>query len=375
MVSAHRWETISTPSNLTANQHSGNQFFVASEDNYASAQSALAIGLTLDSAGNYKAAIAFSVAADGGAAGAPTLTTATISCSNSTLQSAYGGRWSPCGIQLDGSSDAADYSTIAYAWRNAAGSTLATTADYTPPTGAGYTGLYLRVTVDAGLGTEIVVDSAVTTVAYAVLGNTEGSSNSSAQSKAITNNVGEKIYITANALTATGLGNATFEGSGPTAVASHANHLGNPGASGNRNCHMLGKSDDNEANVDWQFSTTGGSRSVMVWQVVGYGLTPTEIDGGGQAGNDTTSTTVTVNVPAGGAVMSHAGVYDGVNDPSGIQFFTGSTYSKSTGAGFYAAGLGYLIAANASLGVTATKSGAAVSKQHTVYVFTPEVPA
>jgi hypothetical protein len=207
------------------------------------------------------------------------------------------------------------------------------------------------------------------------MNNVEGSSNNSAQSVAITNNVGEKIYLTGNALTATGLGNATFEGSGPTAVASHANHLGNPGASGNRNCHMLGKSDDNEAQINWTFSTTGGSRTVPTYQIVGYGLTPTEIDGGGQAGSDATSTTVTVNVPAGGAVISHAGVYDTLADPSGIQFFTGSAFQKGSGAAFYVVGVGYLIAANAALDITASKVGNAVSKQHTVFVFTPEVPA
>jgi hypothetical protein len=305
----------------------------------------------------------------------PTLTTVTIFCSNSTLQTAYGGRWSPCGIQLNGSSNAANYTTIAYAWRNAAGATLGTSADYTPPTGAGFTGLYLRVTVNAGMGSQIVVDSAVTTVAYAVMNNVEGSSNASAQTVNITNNVGEKIYATANATTAVGLGNATFEGSGPTAVASHANHLGNTGAVASRACHMLGKADDNEAAINWTFSTTGGSRSVATWQIVGYGLTPTEIDAGGDAGNNTNAATVTVNVPAGGAVISHAGTYDGLNDPSGIQFFSGSTYMKSSGAGFFAVGLGYLIAANAALGVTATKTGAAGPKMHATFVFTPEVPA
>jgi hypothetical protein len=306
----------------------------------------------------------------------PTLTTVTIACSNATIQAAYSGRWSPCGIQLDGSSNAANYSTIAYQWRNTGGDIGgATSASYTPPTGAGYTGLYLRVTVNAGLGTEIVVDSSVTTVAFVLMNNVEGSSNNSAQTVNITNNVGEKIYLTGNALTATGLGNATFEGSGPTAVASHANHLGNPGASGNRNCHMLGKSDDNEAAINWTFSTTGGSRTVPTYQIVGYGLTPTEIDGGGQAGSDTISTTVTVDVPVGGAIISHAGTYDGVSDPSGIQFFTGSAYQKANGSSFYAVGVGYLIGANATLGVTATKTGNAVSKQHTVFVFSPEVPA
>jgi hypothetical protein len=310
------------------------------------------------------------------AANPPTLTTVTISCSNATLQTAYSGRWSPCGIQLNGSSNAANYSTIAYAWRNSGGAIGgATSADYTPPTGAGYTGLYLRVTVDAGLGTEIVVDSAVTTVAFVYMNNVEGSSNASAQTVNITNNVGEKIYLTANALVATGLGNATFEGSGPTAVASHANHLGNSGSVANRACHMLGKADDNETAINWTFSTSGGSRTVPTYQIVGYTLTPTEIDAGGDAGSNANSAAVTVNVPAGGAVISHAGVYDTLADPSGIQFFTGSAFQKGSGAAFYVVGVGYLIAANAALVITASKVGNAVSKMHAVFVLTPEVPA
>jgi hypothetical protein len=306
----------------------------------------------------------------------PTLTTVTISCSNSTLQTAYSGRWSPCGIALNGSSDAANYSTIAYAWRVAAGAVGgATSIDYTPPTGAGTTGLFLRVTVDAGLGTEIVVDSAVTTVGFVGYVDVEGNGNTSAQSKSITNNVGEKIYLTTNHLTANSPGNLTFEGSGPTAHLSHANYLGQTGAGGNRNCFMAGKADDNEAAIDWTYSGAGGSRSNLTWQIVGYGLTPT-IYSSSEAGNGTGGGTVSsVNVPAGGAVISHGGTYDGMTDPSGIQFFAGSAYQKVAAADFCTGGAGYLIAANATLSVAATKTGSAVSKLHGVFVFTPEVPA
>jgi hypothetical protein len=64
MVHAHRMENISAPAVLNTNQHADDNFAVASEAAYASTVAPETVSLTLDTAGTYRAAIAFSVAAE-----------------------------------------------------------------------------------------------------------------------------------------------------------------------------------------------------------------------------------------------------------------------------------------------------------------------
>jgi hypothetical protein len=64
MVHAHRMENISAPAVLNTNQHADDNFAVASEAAYASTVAPETVSLTLDTAGTYRAAVVFSVAAE-----------------------------------------------------------------------------------------------------------------------------------------------------------------------------------------------------------------------------------------------------------------------------------------------------------------------
>lgn len=167
-------------------------------------------------------------------------------------------------------------------------------------------------------------------------------------------------------------GNITWEGVGPSALASHASFRASASAAGNRTGYLFSnQSADAVQNVI--FSATMSARTVWGFRTVGYDVAPAAFVSAGNAASNQASATANLAVAANGAVLAGAQGYDGLPNPAGlVNFATGrgspfegsGGFTKWTGGGDYAAGVGQFAAANSSLGVQATRSGAAVTSKH-----------
>jgi hypothetical protein len=164
-------------------------------------------------------------------------------------------------------------------------------------------------------------------------------------------------------------GNITFEGVGPVALASHADYK-TQASGGGRTC-MLWRKANSDQTLNFQFSHNWGGSVRHIFKSVGYDDNIVMV-GGGISTNNASPTTINLNVPANGAVLAQGQVYDGINDPTGIQHFTGATFMKSSVGAFESAGFGFLNSADAALAVTFTKaSGGASAKAGFGVVLTP----
>jgi hypothetical protein len=169
---------------------------------------------------------------------------------------------------------------------------------------------------------------------------------------------------------ATPAGNLTFEGVGPTAIASHADYKGQA-SGGGRTAYVWSNSSTDQV-IQYTLSSNWGGTRRYLFKSVGFSATPASIIGGGQSSGNTTPTTINLDVPDNGVVLAACYVYDGLDDPTSIAHYTGSTFLKQTSAATGSSGVGYLASANASLGVTATKASGAVSGKMVVgVVLTP----
>jgi hypothetical protein len=259
--------------------------------------------------------------------------------------------WVQAGETLTATPNATGATSYTYVWTDAdtpiSGETAST---FTNDGTYGSNAINCTVTAHNSAGDSAAVeDTADVTIAWVGEVAVSGTSSTSAQNiDCGTPMNGQSIWM---AMTwATTSGNLTLEGSGPTALASHAYYKGTTGAVANRTTLLFALTTQDQT-ITYQ-KNSGNYSLQTFFKSVGFSTTPAGLVAAGQAASNQTTSAPTIDVSVDDALFGLSEGYEAVSNPSNVDFLSRANFQEYSTNNYSTAGSGIVDSANASLSAT-----------------------